>query len=86
MMEDLLIYMNKRKELGIPDSKAHFLGVTQGEYMDDLAETANIKKVPDVFIKIYKYVHGEGKGNRNLSFKIINNNEFKIVNQNAELL
>ncbi|CAG9859117.1 unnamed protein product [Phyllotreta striolata] len=79
MMGDLTIYMNQRRDRGIPDSKAHMLSLDQGDYMDDLAATANIQKVPHVFIKMYKYVHSDGKGKMDLSYRIVDENEFEIL-------
>ncbi|KAG5891240.1 hypothetical protein JTB14_004355 [Gonioctena quinquepunctata] len=79
MMEEVSEYMKKKNELEKPFSHAHYLGLAQGEYMDDLAETANIKKVPPVFIKLYKHVHSVGKGKPDVSYRIVDDENFEQI-------
>ncbi|KAJ8952591.1 hypothetical protein NQ318_004138 [Aromia moschata] len=76
MMRELNEYMLKKEEETGAARQAHFLGLEQGWYMDDLADTANIKRVPPVIYKLYHHIHTFAKGKRHLSYKILNDNEF----------
>ncbi|CAG9821331.1 unnamed protein product [Phaedon cochleariae] len=78
MLDDIVVQMSKKAEKGvIPlQLQAHLLGLDQGDYMDDLAETAKIRKIPQVYIKLYKHVHTVTKGNRDLSYRIVDDDEF----------
>lgn len=54
MRQDTERDIGERISLGWPKKKMHCLsGHFQPEYFDDLANTANIPKVPEVFMKIY---------------------------------
>ncbi|XP_018577355.1 flavin-containing monooxygenase FMO GS-OX-like 4 isoform X3 [Anoplophora glabripennis] len=77
MRQDLDQYMQKKKEEGQPTHYAHFLGLKQGWYMDDLADTANIKRVPSVIQKLYAHFHSLGKKKFKMSFKLLNDDEFQ---------
>lgn len=55
MLEDTEQDIGKRFSLGWPKKKAHsVMGQFQREYLDDLANIANIPKVPDIYVKIYE--------------------------------
>lgn len=75
MLEDLHKHMGKQNNSVRP----HCLGIEQGEYMEDLAKTANIKSVPPVYSKLYKYIQSTGKGKIHWSYKIINDEEFIVI-------
>lgn len=54
MLQDTERDIGKRLSLGWPKKKAHCVtGHFQPEYFEDLANTANIPKVPEVYLKIY---------------------------------
>ncbi|XP_044263466.1 senecionine N-oxygenase-like [Tribolium madens] len=64
----------EKRKSGVPKSKYHQLGGAQGSYFDNLAETAKIKKVPQVIQKLYLRIIM----NRNLNdcFKIIDDDNW----------
>lgn len=54
MLQDTETDIGQRFALGWPKKKAHSVaGQFHREYFDDLANTANIPKIPEVFLKIY---------------------------------
>lgn len=67
----------ERKKVGRPSRKYHQLGEEQGHYFENLAETANIKKVPPVIHNLYLRV----RMGRNLNdcFRIIDDNNWEQV-------
>ncbi|KAJ8923996.1 hypothetical protein NQ315_006772 [Exocentrus adspersus] len=77
MLEELTQYMLKKKEEGQPIHYAHFLGLKQGWYMDDLADTACIKRVPPVIQKLYAHFHSLGNKKFKMSFRLLNDGEFE---------
>ncbi|XP_057661541.1 dimethylaniline monooxygenase [N-oxide-forming] 4-like isoform X1 [Diorhabda carinulata] len=80
MLEDLQKHMETRNN----SDHSHLLGIEQRDYLDDLATTANIKKIPPVYSKMYRYVHDIGKGKIHWSYKIINDEEFIVVDDNQK--
>ncbi|XP_018577223.1 flavin-containing monooxygenase FMO GS-OX-like 2 [Anoplophora glabripennis] len=77
MRQDLDEYMKKLKENGQPIQNAHFLGPKSAWYMDDLADTAKIKRVSPVIHKLYARFSSLGKKKFKMSFKILNDEEFQ---------
>lgn len=82
MRQDLDQYMEKKKEEGHLTHYAHFLGLKQGWYMEDLADTASIKRVPPVISKLYAHFHSLGKKKFTVAFKLLNDNEFEEIELN----
>ncbi|RZC35802.1 senecionine N-oxygenase, partial [Asbolus verrucosus] len=72
MLRELHEEMKKKSDR--PPRKFHFLGDEQGRYFDDLATTAQIKRIPPVINKLYLRV----RMNRNLDhcFKIIDDDNW----------
>nr|XP_023025798.1 senecionine N-oxygenase-like [Leptinotarsa decemlineata] len=75
MMEEVMEYMKRKQQLGIPLHQTHLLGLFQGEYMEDIADTAKIKRVPPVYVKMYKHVHSSGRRKGDI-YKIISDDDF----------
>lgn len=74
MLEELGDYMAERDAKGISRKHAHFVGQEQRAYYNDIADTANIKRIPDAVHKIYAYI-STNKCNTDC-FEIINDNEY----------
>lgn len=75
MLEELNIEIEEKRKKSIPEKHFHFIGLDQEKYFNDLADTANIKRIPSVVSKIYCYV--SGSRNLNDCFEILNENEFR---------
>ncbi|KAF7283947.1 hypothetical protein GWI33_022773 [Rhynchophorus ferrugineus] len=65
----------KRIEKKVPNRRAHYIGDQQLEYFEDLAVVANIRRIPRVLGKIFKFflVHIDKKP----AFKILNDEEYE---------
>lgn len=58
MLQDVKRDFGKRVSFGWPNKKAHsILGHLHPEYFEDLANTANIPKTPEVLLKIYEDIY-----------------------------
>lgn len=54
MQNECKLEFNKRASLGWPMKKSHCMaGSFHREYFNDLATTANIENIPEVYMKIY---------------------------------
>lgn len=77
MLKDLSKEIEEKRRRGIPFKKYHQLGDYQGQYYDDLAQTANIKPVAPVIHKLY--VHVKPNIVRSLNWRLIDDNNFEQV-------
>lgn len=76
MLRDLHSDVEERESIGMPRRHAHKVGEDQEKYFNDLADTANLKRVPAVIHRLYLYV----RENRNLTdcYEIIDDDTFII--------
>lgn len=59
MLTDLENFISNKKEKGIDvETKLHLIWKDQETYFNDLADTANIKRLPQVLNKLFLYLHG----------------------------
>lgn len=66
---------NKRAALGWPMKKSHCMaGSFHREYFNDLATTANIENIPEVFMKIY-----DDSGTRRINFPTMYRNDVYTI-------
>ncbi|KAG5891233.1 hypothetical protein JTB14_004348 [Gonioctena quinquepunctata] len=75
MMEDVLEHMKDVRE---PIARyAHELTLNQLDgYFNSLAEIAKVKKFKPVFIKLYKHIVSERRGQTKYSYKLVNDENF----------
>jgi len=53
MLAEFEAETKRRKELGVSLRQGHMMGPLQGEYYEDLANTAGIEKLPPVLAKMH---------------------------------
>lgn len=75
MLRDLQKDVEEKKAKGVPKRHVHKVGEDQEIYFNDLADTANIKRIPQVIHKLYLYA----RANRNLNdcFEIVDDANFR---------
>nr|XP_023028752.1 senecionine N-oxygenase-like [Leptinotarsa decemlineata] len=74
MMKDIT---NHVKTLDKPNLRAHEMTLDRiDKYFDDLAESGKIQKLKPVFIKLFKHIWKDRQDQRNLSYDLVNDEEF----------
>lgn len=84
MLADMRKEKSKRKEAGLVNKKAHFMGpVLQAAYLDDLAAIAEIDPIKpvisNIFEKVIRDIYHDPTNFRNGLFKIIDDESFEVV-------